>query len=62
MNNYRRKKRNLDPFFTTHKSIPRDLDPNVKGKIVKLLEDDTRQYSHDHEVAETYLLEYKKLP
>ena len=48
---------NLDLYFTIHRKInPRwTMDLNVKGKTIKLLQENTRDYLHDLGVGNAFL-------
>ena len=48
---------NLDPYFTTDRKINSrwTTDLNVKGKIIKLLQENMRDHLHDLGVGNVFL-------
>ena len=53
----RKKKMNLDLYFTIHRKINSrwTMDLNVKGKTIKLLQENTRDHLHDLGVGNAFL-------
>ena len=54
---YPYKKMNLDLYFTIHRKINSrwTMDLNIKGKTIKLLQENTRDHLHDLGVGNAFL-------